>query len=173
VTRPAAVLIVSFLLLTSCDGGRGTARGDTTHVDRALAEDSAVTDAKPLGVRPYDTLQCTPDTLRAGDILTVRMPVPHGPTFMIRAADGTEFIVVFFGEGRDRGQRKSLMPPDSFRNVRELRLDTRTFKAGPWVHGRDTNELVFRRAGGYRLFVGSDLETDGPVYAECVVRYRP
>jgi hypothetical protein len=173
VTRPAAALIASLLLLASCAGGAGTDRGDTTRVDRALAEDSAVTDAKPLGVRPYANLQCTPHALRAGDTLTVRMPLPHGRTFMVRAPDGTEFIVVFFGEGRDRGRRKSLVPPDSFRNMPELRLDTRSFKAGPWVDGRDTNELVFRRAGGYRLFVGSDLETDGPVYAECLVRYRP
>ena len=33
--------------------------------------------------------------------------------------------------------------------------------------------LLFRLPGFYRLIVGSDLETDGPSYAECLVSYAP
>jgi hypothetical protein len=96
----------------------------------------------------------------------------HGPTFHIISPDGTAHIVVFHGQGDpDRGRRRSLMSPDSFARLERLQIDPRTLKAGVWVFGRDTNEIVFRRPGFYRLIVGADLETDGPVYAECRVRY--
>jgi hypothetical protein len=81
---------------------------------------------------------------------------------------------VFHGEGeRDRGQRRSLVPPDSFAKLTRLDLPVSDLTAGAWVFGRDTNEKLFVQPGFYRLRVGSDMETDGPVYAECVVRLRP
>jgi hypothetical protein len=117
-------------------------------------------------------LTCEPSRVRASDTLVMRMPVPHGPTFHISAPDQTPFIVVFHGEGQpDRTQRRSLLAPDDFRTMSELRLHVGTLKAGVWVFGRDTNELVFTRPGMYRLRVGSDMETDGPIYAECLVRF--
>ena len=140
----------------------------------AAAPDTG-TVAPALGVKPTQTnLQCAPGVLRPGDVLTLRMALPHGPIMMAIAPDSTQFIVVFHGEGRpDRAQRKSLLPPASFVKMTELSLDPKTLTAGAWVSGRDTNELLFRRPGTYRLLVGSDMETDGPVYAECLVRYAP
>lgn len=119
-------------------------------------------------------LACEPAVLRSGDTLTLRMEGRHGASLYALAPDGTMFLVVFHGEGdRDRARRRSLMPPDSFARLEALRIDPRTLHAGAWVFGRDTNELLFRQQGYYRLIVGTDLETDGPVYAECVVRYLP
>ncbi|MEX2153017.1 MAG: hypothetical protein WD825_06720 [Gemmatimonadaceae bacterium] len=104
----------------------------------------------------------------------MNMSLPHGPTFHARSPDGTSYIVVFHGEGSpDRTRRRSLMPPDSFSRVTELRLDPSVLTAGVGVFGRDTNELLFRTPGVYRLLVGADMETDGPSYAECLVRYAP
>jgi hypothetical protein len=124
-------------------------------------------------VAPRDSnLTCTPD-VRAHDTLRMRMTLPHGPTFHIAAPDGTPYIAVFYGAAPDRGLRRTLMPPDSFAKLTALDLEPRSFTAGVWVFGRDTNELVFTMPGTYRLRVGSDMETDGPIYAECLVRYAP
>jgi hypothetical protein len=137
--------------------------GDTLAIAREFAEP------------PRDSnLVCTPSVVGASDTLRMAMTLPHGATFHVATPDGTPFIVVFHGEGdRDRGQRKSLVPPDSFAKLTRLDLPIATLKAGAWVFGRDTNERLFVQPGFYRLRVGSDMETDGPRYAECVVRLRP
>ena len=124
---------------------------------------------------PRDSnLACAPAVVSQADTLRMTMTLPHGPTFHISTPDGTPFIVVFHGEGeRDRGARRSLVSPDSFANLTRLDLPIRSMKAGAWVFGRDTNEKVFVQPGFYRLRVGSDMETDGPRYAECVVRLSP
>jgi hypothetical protein len=156
-------------VVLACGTGETPRTADTTP-----ATDSMAT-APPLGVAPrFTNLTCEPAVIRSGDVLTMRMTVPHGSTFMAIAPDGTQYLVVFHGEGRaDRAKRKSLAPPDAFAGTTELNVDPRLFTAGPWVSGRDTNELLFRVPGVYRLIVGSDLETDGPSYAECLVRYAP
>ena len=138
------------------------------------ATQSKDTIAREWIVPPRDSnLTCTPE-VGPNDTLHMRLGLPHGATFHVAAPDGTPFIVVFRGEGQpDRGQRKTLMPPDSFAKLTTLDMMPRTFTAGAWVFGRDTNERVFTQPGTYRLRVGTDMETDGPIYAECLVRYRP
>lgn len=140
------------------------------------AQDTVAVDtiAKAWLIPPRDTnLTCTPD-VGPSDTIRMRVSLPHGPTFHIADPAGNPFIVVFHGEGDlDRGSRRSLMPPDSFAKVTALEIVPRNFTAGLWVFGHDTNEVVFTRAGTYRFRVGSDMETDGPIYAECLVRYRP
>jgi hypothetical protein len=162
----------------------GCGRDDPTDHAAPLDTAAALAAATPLDsmARPpswavpprFTNLTCAPSVLRRGDVLSMRMTRPHGSSFMAIGPDRTPYIVVFHGEGeRDRGQRKSLVPPDSFAGVTELNIDPTSFTAGVWVFGRDTNELLFQRPGFYRLVVGNDLETDGPSYAECVVRYAP
>ena len=140
-----------------------TAPADTMAIAREFAEP------------PRDSnLACAPSVIGARDTLRLTMTLPHGPTFHIATPDGTPVIVVFHGEGgRDRGQRRSLVSPDSFAKLTRLDLPVDSLRAGVWVFGRDTNERVFVQPGFYRLRVGSDMETDGPRYAECVVRLRP
>ena len=119
-------------------------------------------------------LTCIPAVVGPFDTLRMTKTLPHGTTFHIATPDGTPFIVVFHGEGeRDRAGRRSLMSSDSFAKLTRLDLPVGSMKAGAWVFGRDTNETVFVQPGFYRLRVGSDMETDGPRYAECVVRLRP
>lgn len=124
---------------------------------------------------PRDSnLACSPEVVGRSDTLRMTLTLPHGRSFHIATPDGTPFIVIFHGEGQpDRGQRRSLVPPDSFAKLTRLALPVGSLSAGAWVFGRDTNERVFVRPGFYRLRVGSDMESDGPVYAECVVRLRP
>jgi hypothetical protein len=158
-------------VLGSCSSG---ADHEAVPVTTVTSEDTNAI-APAWAAAPRDSnLTCTPATLGAADTLRMRMTLPHGASFHVADPAGMPFIVVFHGEGdRDRAQRRSLMPPDSFAKVTTLDVQPRTFRAGVWVFGRDTNELVFTRAGTYRLRVGSDMETDGPIYAECLVRYRP
>ena len=131
--------------------------------------------AREYAEPPRDSnLTCAPAVVAQADTLRMTMTLPHGPTFHISTPDGTPFIVVFHGEGdRDRGARRSLVSPDSFAKLTRLDLAIRSLKAAAWVFGRDTNEKVFVQPGFYRLRVGSDMETDGPRYAECVVRLSP
>jgi hypothetical protein len=160
----------TLVLLAACGSERPaadsvatTVAGDTMAIARAFAEP------------PRDSnLACAPSVVGTSDTLRMTMSVPHGATFHVAAPDGTPFIVVFHGEGaRDRGQRRSLVPPDSFATLTRVDLPVGSLRAGVWVFGRDTNERVFVAPGFYRLRVGSDMETDGPRYAECVVRLRP
>ena len=107
-------------------------------------------------------------------MLVLRMQAPHGASLYIGAPDRTLYLVVFHGQGKpDRAARKSLMSPEAFTNLTELRLSVGTLTGGAWTFGRDTNEVVFRAPGVYRIRVGDDMETDGPVYAECTVTFEP
>ena len=101
----------------------------------------------------------------------MQMTLPHGPHFHVYDPSGTAFFVVFSGDGG--GQRRPVMTADSFAQLTALRIVPREFSAIVCVFGRDTNERVFRRAGIYRLRVGSEMESDGPIYAECLVRFVP
>lgn len=142
-----------------------------TPPDSVVAPDSA----KAWTARPTkDYLTCAPGTVGPDSVLVLRMKQPHGSSLHVGAPDGTPYIVVFHGEGSpDRGARRSLMNPVAFAQLSELRLAVRTMTGGVWIFGRDTNEVVFRTPGVYRLRVGNDMETDGPDYAECLVTYRP
>jgi hypothetical protein len=167
------LLVASFVIAVNCGTDSGRDAGPAAESAAANGDSMAI--APAFAVPPIPGIMtCSPDVLRPGGVLTMRMKVPHGGSFHAISPDRIPYIVVFRGEGSpDRAQRKSLMPPDSFARVAELNLDPRSLKAGVWVSGRDTNELLFRRAGTYRLHVGSDMETDGPHYAECLVRWAP
>ena len=137
-------------------------------------EAPAADSAKAWTVRPTRSyLTCSPSVVGPDSVMILRMQRPHGSSLHIGAPDGTPFIVVFHGQGSpDRGARRSLMAPAAFEALTELRLGVGALTAGAWVFGRDTNEVVFRAPGTYRIRVGNDMETDGPDYAECVVTYR-
>lgn len=163
----ASALFCLVVLAGACRKADDAARVDS-------AEGSVVAVAPALAVPPSDSgLTCEPQLLGGTDVLTLRMPTPHGPTMMVIAPDSTQYLVIFHGEGPDRARRKSFAPPDIFATTPEVNLDPKVLTAGPLVHGRDTNEVLFTKRGTYRLIVGSDLETDGPRYAECLVLYEP
>lgn len=167
----AAALIA--MAAAACSSSREDTAADRVG-NSAVAVDTMAL-AREFAEPPRDSnLRCAPAVVSQRDTLIMTMGLPHGATFHIATPDGTPFIVVFHGEGeRDRGQRRSLVPPDSFARLTRLALPVTALKAGAWVFGRDTNEKVFVQPGFYRLRVGSDMETDGPVYAECVIRLRP
>ena len=165
--RVIAVALVGVACGGQSDGGQAER---TRPTDSLRAPDSA----KAWTVRPTKNyLTCSPDTVGPNDALILRMQPPHGASLYVGGPDGTLYIVVFHGEGQpDRGARRSLMKPEAFAQLSELRLLVRTMTGGVWIFGRDTNEVVFRTPGVYRVRVGNDMETDGPDYAECLVTYR-
>jgi hypothetical protein len=171
----ATFVLAGIVTLAAACGRHDSPRaaGSTTAAATTVGDSMARPPAWAVPPR-FTNLSCAPEVLRKGDVLTMRMTPPHGSSVMAVGPDTTPYIIVFHGEGSpDRAQRKSLVPPDSFARFTELNIDPATFMAGVWVFGRDTNELLFRKPGFYRLIVGSDLETDGPSYAECLVRYAP
>jgi hypothetical protein len=138
----------------------------------AEIDSSALAAIAPAGIVPPSdsNLTCTP-VVGPADTVRMLMTLPHGPHFHITDPGGIPFFVTFSGEGG--GQRRSLMAADSFSRLESLSIAPSTLKASVWVFGRDTNERVFTRAGTYRLRVGSEMESDAPKYAECLVRYVP
>ena len=165
-----AIRVAIVMGAVACGPRQDGAARDTT----AVPSDTMAI-AREYAEPPRDSnLACAPAVVGQADTLRMTMTLPHGPTFHIATPDGTPFIVVFHGEGdRDRGARRSLVAPDSFAKLTRLDLPIASLRAGAWVFGRDTNEKVFVQPGFYRLRVGSDMETDGPRYAECVVRLSP
>ncbi len=166
--------LAALTMLAAGCGGRADDRA-AAPPDSVANSGGAPDSAKAWTVRPTkDYLTCTPDTVGPRDALILRMQAPHGASLHIGGPDGTPFIIVFHGAGQpDRGDRRSLMQPEAFAQLTELRLHVGTLTGGVWVFGRDTNEVVFRTPGVYRVRVGNDMETDGPDYAECLVTFRP
>lgn len=172
--RPAraALLFVIVGCQPGDDAPRAVARPDSP---TPSAPTSKPDSANAWAVRPTRSdLTCTPQIVGPDDVLVLRMKTPHGASLHVGGPDGTPYLVIFHGEGSpDRADRRSLMRPEAFAGLAELRIAVGTLTGGVWVFGRDTNEVVFRTPGGYRIRVGNDMETDGPDYAECVVTYRP
>lgn len=153
-----------------CTSGRDPAAESES--DRTAGDSSTIDDIAPAGGVPpsLSNLTCTPE-IGPTDTLQISITAPHGPAFHVVDPASTPFFVIFSGDGG--GQRRSLMPADSFVQLTSLSIVPRAFSASVWIAGRDTNERVFTRPGTYRLRVGSEMESDGPVYAECLVRYVP
>ena len=56
-----------------------------------------------------------------------------------------------------------------------LSLPSTTALESPWVAGRDKNERIFVKAGGYEVVLTDALESDAPGIPtfRCVVQYQP
>ncbi len=163
----------SIVLATAHLGCTSERDAGTDNESSRSTGDSSTTDAiAPAGGIPpsLSNLTCSPE-IGPTDTLRMFITLPHGPAFHIVDPASTPFFVIFSGDGG--GQRRSLMPADSFVQVTSLSILPHEFSASVWIAGRDTNERVFTRRGTYRLRVGSEMESDGPVYAECLVRYVP
>lgn len=105
------------------------------------------------------SLTCTPQVMRPGDTLILRMETPHGEYLTANHPDGTLFFIVY--PQFDVPTRKfSLLPSRRFKTVRTLGLPA-NLRANPRVYGRDTTvETLFSRSGEYVLWVGDNLESD-------------
>lgn len=116
-------------------------------------------------------LKCGPQRLFRGDTLTLDMATPHGGDLAVRAPDGTDFFVVYI-ENEEGPGAGSMMDPDKFMKMSQLRLVTDKTKAKPWVYGRDKNELIFMRTGWYQVRLSENLQTDdGTSVYTCRVHY--
>jgi hypothetical protein len=118
------------------------------------------------------TLACSPDTIRPGDTLNIRMSTPHGNELSVvreavgvglsdfeRSRDRTYYRVIDPLIGRPR-LRYSLIPAEQFREMALLRLPV-DVTAPPMIYGRDsTLEPVFSRPGKYTIKVGENMASD-------------
>jgi hypothetical protein len=144
-----------------------------------LATPSAATDNDTTVVTMQDTavlngadLTCVPGTLRANDTLTLRMETPHGDYLTATQPDKTLFFIVY-PRFDDPSRKFSLMPSEEFKTTASLRLPA-TFRAKPWIYGRDSTEQFFSRPGKYVLWVGENLESDINRHAvKCEVVFQP
>ena len=106
-----------------------------------------------------EPLSCAPDTLGAGDTLTLSMKTPHGDYLTVTPPNGPVHFIVYPQFGIPR-RRYSLIPSEDFRRVAVLRLPS-DIRAIARVRGRDTiPEPVFTDAGKYLLRMGENLESD-------------
>jgi len=140
---------------------------------------AATTDNDTTAVTMQDTailngadLTCVPGTLRANDTLTLRMETPHGDYLTATQPDKTLFFIVY-PRFDDPSRKFSLMPSEEFKTTASLRLPA-TFRAKPWIYGRDSTETFFSRPGKYVLWVGENLESDINRHAvKCEVVFQP
>lgn len=113
-------------------------------------------------------LSCSPNVLRAGDTLVLRMKSPHAEYLFADHPDGTNFFIVYPPIG-DTSLKFSYVPSDEFKNMSVLRIPS-DIKANPRVVGRDKGvEPLFTRPGKYVFTVG-ELEGRADV---CNVQFRP
>jgi len=130
--------LLSFaLLLWSCTNGV------------ALAQES--------WLRDESVLSCTPETLRAGQTLTVRLGPNHGRELsVVRQSDGVGFMLVVGSPPPDVLQ---LMTTEEFARARTLEIQT-TLRATPWVAESRLNEVIFSSTGEYRILVSESLVSE-------------
>jgi len=117
-------------------------------------------------------MRCSPEILDPMGTLTLAMPVPHGRELSIQNPAGDFFMLVLTNPQPSDGPM--LMPADTFRTLREVRLPVASLRAKPFVAGRDTAEKVFSSLGQYRVHVAEVLNTDdGTPVATCTVYRYP
>jgi hypothetical protein len=110
------------------------------------------------------SLTCTPRRLRPGDTLTLDMSVPHGRDLAVLTPDD-KFLWLRSWEPDDRAATSRWY---AFEKVKKLRLAT----SGARGDGGRGSELIFARAGWYRIRISYNLETDdGTPFNECKVYY--
>jgi hypothetical protein len=134
----------------------------------AVALDTTVRSETLLTGGTPGKMTCTPTTLRAGDTLTLNMPVPHGQYLAVSVPDGRFFFLVS-EQLLDAAYFWSLVPAEAFRTIPTFRIPT-DVRARPSVYGRTLREAVFVEPGTYRITMGENLSTDyGPPVASCDV----
>src|SRR2546421_7636461 len=81
------------------------------------------------------SMTCTPSRLHAGDVLTVRMAIPHGGDFGIWDPQRRFFFVSFWQPDKSSPAEQPVIDWKAFRNVSELTFPTETATAILWAGG--------------------------------------
>lgn len=110
-------------------------------------------------------------TLYKGETLELHFAAPNAPNLGVVDPSGHFFYVVFPVEAAI-GQLKPLVDSERFTNMHALKINTRTFKADPYVYGVYQNQAVFTQSGIYTFILGENLHIDDPEFIDKVtVRY--
>lgn len=97
--------------------------------------------------------------LYKGESFQLHFELPHAQYLGVVDPDGKFFYVVFPVENAV-GKLTPLVTSEQFVSVKSLKIDTRTFKADPYIYGVMENQPVFQKSGVYRIVLGEDLHTD-------------
>jgi hypothetical protein len=111
----------------------------------------------PPGSQP--SLTCTPGRLHPGQILTIRMSIPHGRDLGIWDPEGRFFFVSFW-QPDSSSPAQPIADWEAFAYVSELTLPVTTATAVRWNRGDQVPVRIFTTPGWYRIVLGENLETD-------------
>ena len=106
---------------------------------------------------------CSPQRLRNGDTLTIRISTPHGRDLAIRGPDKRFYFLVFWQASPS--DPKPIVDWDAFANTPEISLNTRELRAPVVDAGWQPVTKVFTRRGNYRVMLAANLETENAASA--------
>ncbi len=100
-------------------------------------------------------LWCYPETLEAGDTLTIEMAIPH-PLELAISDPNNNWLYLQFSDP----DLPSNVPPDEFAQMSELTLAVSSAEATRWIDGSPSKHPIFEAAGRYTIHLAENLETD-------------
>ena len=125
----------------------------------AVEEDIDAGIAKPEYITGPDekSIISANDTLYLGDTLKLKFKTPHPKDLAIYAPDDKFFFIVY-------ASFESEIPPlidyQKFAQLDSLNIVTTETKGNPWMADVKEAQLIFTKAGLYRILLSENLETD-------------
>jgi hypothetical protein len=129
-------------------------------------------DQPPIRKIQQQGLQCDPLTVRLGDTLRIRFPLPHGGDFAIVSPNG-EYLFIAFGQSDSSSPIQPVLPANVFSGMAEISVKINEVKGIPWSKQGPGSTRIFTISGVYKILVSESLETEDPVLdGWCHVSFR-
>lgn len=101
---------------------------------------------------------CSPKRLKDGDILTIKMSIPHGRDLGVWGPDGKFYFIVYWTA--ESSDPKPVVDWAAFGQMSEIAVNTRTLRAPVPTASMKRAQRVFSRPGWYRVLLADNLETE-------------
>ncbi len=106
-----------------------------------------------------------------GETIDLHFAGANPPYLGIVDPEGHFFYLVFPGENA-MGELTPLVESKHFAALKNLKINTRSLRADPYIYGVETKQAVFTKTGNYTFIMGENLHIDEPDFLENVaVRY--
>ncbi len=133
-------------------------------------------ESPPVDISGEQVFSCSPETLYLGDVLTIKLPMPHSASLVVIDPDG-EYFFLSQDEGTDTDADTSVPRPpirqSDFQKMTEVKLSTDRASAlfcdlkRGWVLKR-----IFSKSGRYVVKIGPAFDMCDPIAdAWCKIHY--
>ncbi|MBL7775743.1 MAG: hypothetical protein JNK89_07045 [Saprospiraceae bacterium] len=106
-------------------------------------------------------------TLYKGETLELEFAAPNAPFLGVVDPSGHFFYIVFPADAAV-GALRPLVDSEHFAGLKQLRINTRSLKADPYIYGVYQNQRVFTQSGTYTFILGENLHIDDPEFVDKV-----